>query len=409
LGFGPVQRALSQSPSPPAKSYLFFVTSEGSDQVALIRFGPKGSLVEHRTALKLVPGDPASQPDVHVAGDGKIHLLSSAHGFPDSDLVTGPRDVAVAPDGRAYYVSTTHGFAGGELLKVRIAADSSHRESQPPDTVEGREPLAALPGAIQVSPDGGYAWVTNAAGRDGALTGWVTVVYLGSMVEVARIQTCREPVGSRLTANGSMHYSACRQDDMLVEIDAQAMKISRQLPLSGPDQRRCEPTALTLAPSGSHLYVACENSGEILEIDVASWSIGRRIPVGGRPGAVGVTRDDRTLVVTDRQRQEVTLFDVRSGDVRARIASPMAGGPVAALLALGTDSWPLITALGMRPGTRVPMSVAMSPDDRYAFVAISRLGLLPGAVEVIDLAALKLVATIDVGPQAGGIAFWKME
>ena len=33
----------------------------------------------------------------------------------------------------------------------------------------------------------------------------------------------------------------------------------------------------------------------------------------------------------------------------------------------------------------------------------------PGSVEVIDLNKIKLVAQQDIGKQAGGIAFWKME
>jgi DNA-binding beta-propeller fold protein YncE len=47
--------------------------------------------------------------------------------------------------------------------------------------------------------------------------------------------------------------------------------------------------------------------------------------------------------------------------------------------------------------------VAVSPDDRYAFVSVEGVGSEPGTVEVIDLRTLARVAAVDVGQMAGGI------
>ena len=186
------------------------------------------------------------------------------------------------------------------------------------------------------------------------------------------------------------------------------MKVSRRLALGG-GSASCSPIGAEPNADGSRIYVACEHSGEVLEIDAASWSVIRRITVGGAPGAFALTRDGRLLVVADRTRQAVALIDLGSGTERARIATRMMSGPVALLLTLGSDSWPLIAGLARWPGSRLPINIALSPDDRYAFVTISRLGLLPGAVEVVDLAATKAVETVDVGPKAVGIGFWKMQ
>jgi hypothetical protein len=51
----------------------------------------------------------------------------------------------------------------------------------------------------------------------------------------------------------------------------------------------------------------------------------------------------------------------------------------------------------------------VSPDDRYAFISVEGIGIEPGTVEMIDLQTLKIVASVDVAPQAGGIDFYKME
>ncbi len=64
----------------------------------------------------------------------------------------------------------------------------------------------------------------------------------------------------------------------------------------------------------------------------------------------------------------------------------------------------------MLPTTRkVASGVAISPDDRYAFVTVEGIGSEPGTVDIIDLARATKVASVDVGQQAGGIDFWKTE
>ena len=58
---------------------------------------------------------------------------------------------------------------------------------------------------------------------------------------------------------------------------------------------------------------------------------------------------------------------------------------------------------------RVVHGIAVTGDDRYAFVTVEGVASEPGTVEVIDLAALKTVATLDVPPQAGGVDVLPLE
>ena len=58
---------------------------------------------------------------------------------------------------------------------------------------------------------------------------------------------------------------------------------------------------------------------------------------------------------------------------------------------------------------RVSHGVVISPDSKFAFVTVEGIGAQPGTVDVIDLHKLKLIDQINIGKQAGGIAFWKME
>jgi len=63
----------------------------------------------------------------------------------------------------------------------------------------------------------------------------------------------------------------------------------------------------------------------------------------------------------------------------------------------------------LKNSTNVANGIAVSPDSRYAFVSSEGVGAAPGKVDVYDLRALAKVGTVDVGQQAGGIAFWKMQ
>jgi len=87
-----------------------------------------------------------------------------------------------------------------------------------------------------------------------------------------------------------------------------------------------------------------------------------------------MTRDGR-LIATNRRDQSVSVFDVESGKELARV----------------------------RTSRRVVHGVAVSPDDRYAFISVEGIAAEPGTVEVLDLTSLTMVGSVDVGPQAGGI------
>src|SRR5258705_6377115 len=58
---------------------------------------------------------------------------------------------------------------------------------------------------------------------------------------------------------------------------------------------------------------------------------------------------------------------------------------------------------------KVLHGVDVSADDRYAFVSVEGVGSEPGTVEIIDLAALKIVASVDVPEEAAGIEFLRTE
>jgi len=360
-----------EAPSLPTRDYVAYVVSESVDEIARIRFGPAGAQVE-----RVVPvGMSLIDPD-------------------------GPHGIAIAPDQRHYFVTTAHGLPGGILWKFRTDTD------QP----VGRATLGPFPATVQVSPSGWFAWVVNFNLHGEMVASSVSVVETGEMVEVARIPTCTMPHGSRLSPDGSKHYSACMMDEMLVEIDAASFEVSRHFFLTqgkergmpGAPPRRtladagehaghdmsghgmeppapgdigCSPTWAQPSHDGSRVWVACTKSSEIVEVDVATWQLVRRIPAGDGVYNLAVTRDGRLLVATNKRGQSVSVFSTRSGEELARIPT----------------------------SRRVVHGAAITADDRYAFISNEGVGSEKATVDVIDLRALRVIASVEVGQQAGGV------
>jgi DNA-binding beta-propeller fold protein YncE len=359
----------ARAQEPPAHDYYAWVASEAVDKLQLIRFGPAGLTIERTHTVGILPTDP-----------------------------DGPHGVALSPDGNHLFVSTGHGTPFGSLWKF------STRD----DRLEGRVELGLFPATLQVSPDGYLAYVVNFNLHGDMVPSSVSVVATDEMLEVARIPTCVMPHGSRLNPQGTKHYSACMMDDELVEIDTRSLAVSRTFllrkgqergmagpmtaPASGPGAPAhdagghgmeppkpgsvsCSPTWAQPTPDGRRVFVACNKAGEIAEIDAERWTLTRRFPAGDGVYNLAVTHDGRLLVATNKRGQSVSVFDAATGKELKRLPTKR----------------------------KVVHGVAITGDDRYAFISVEGIGSEPGTVEVIDLRALATVATVDVGPMAGGI------
>jgi len=352
--------ALASSQTKPDKEYLVYVLSEAADKIALVRFGPEGARIDHEIDTGDMPID-----------------------------IDGPHGIAISPDRQFYYVSIAHGRPFGTVWKYSTKDDS----------VLGKATLGYFPATMDITPDGNFLFVVNFNLHGDMVPSSVSVVSTQTMTEVARIPTCTMPHGSRLNPQGTKQYSACMMDDVLVEIDTRALKVSRKFSLTQshthmpgmkdtgghgmeppkPGDNSCSPTWAEPSSDGASIFVACNKSSEIVEISAASWKIVRRIPA--QPGVynLDITHDGRRLIATNKRDQSVSIYDLKSGRELARVPTKR----------------------------KVLHGVVISPDDLYAFITVEGVGSEPGTVEVIDLATLKTVATLDVGAAAAGIDFFK--
>ena len=347
--------------------YYVYVGAESADLLHRIRFGPEGAVLDRTIAV----GEMAAETE-------------------------GPHGLNLSADGRFLFMTTGHGVPDGKLWKFHAG----------PDTLVG-DPigLGYFPATLDLTPDGLYAFVANFNLHGEMVPSTISVVYTPDMIEVEQVETCIMPHGARMDRGGTHLYSACMMDDQIVEIDTRTFEVSRRFsvaagaegPLPAADAPAehaadaphaaghppptCSPTWVAPARAGHSLFVACNRGARILEIDRAAWSLVRVLETGPGPYNLALTPDDRILVATLKTGAAVQFFDTRTG-------RPLGEAP---------------------SSTTVTHGVVVSPDGRYAFVSVEGVGAEPGKVDVFDLRTFGRVAEVEVGQQAGGIVFWKME
>jgi DNA-binding beta-propeller fold protein YncE len=390
----PATRAATR-PAAPTQTYWVYVGAESADQIHRIKFGPGGAVVEKSIAI----GELAAEME-------------------------GPHGLAISPDGKYLHMTTGHGFPDGKYWRYELG----------PDTLVGPGTLLGnFPASIDVTPDGLYAFSANFNLHGDMVPSTMSVIYTPTSTEIARPVTCVMPHGSRVTRDGLFHYSACMMDDQLVEIDTRTFEVSRRFlvakgkegpldksvtmvgmaadahaghvmpgapakPVTAPvdpaqvgaaalgmkhdmTPNTCSPTWAQPSVDGKVVFVACNKADEILEVNRASWSVSRRMKTGRGVYNLAPTPDGKLLVATLKQGAGIEIFDIAAGRSVAQL----------------------------KTSTTVAHGVTISNDSRYAFVSSEGVGSAPGKVDVVDLAARRIVGTVDVAQQASGIAFWKQE
>jgi DNA-binding beta-propeller fold protein YncE len=333
--------------------YRVGVVSESGDIVTWLRPAGTGLELDHVVPVGLMPTD-----------------------------IDGPHNLAVSADGSTYFVTIAHGTPFGSLWKLDARRDS----------LLGRSEVELFPTTIGLTPDGQFAFVANSDFHgDHPRVNVVSVVHVPTMTKITEIPACDMPHGVKVNHAGTRVYVSCMHSDELLELDVATLAIRRRAPAgqahagaaaasadhaAGHAAGECAPTFVSVSPDDARLYVAC-NSGNTLQVwDAASLTKQREIPVGKGAYNVEPSPDGKLVIVTNKKDQSVSLVDARS----------------------------LVEVARVPTSKKVVHGVAYSPDARLAYISCESIGADPGAVDVIDLAGRKTVASIPVPGQPTGIA-----
>ncbi len=342
------------------RNYFVYVAAESDDTVDLVRFGPDGGELLRRIPVGILPNE-----------------------------IEGPHGVRVSPDGRHWYVSIAHGMPYGTVHKFETGTDL-----EVADTTAG-----LFPATMDISRATGFLFVVNFDLHGDHVPSSVSVIDTVSMTEIAQIEQGVMPHGSRFGPDGMLAYSVAMMSAELFEMDTMTLQPRRRMLLTGDDATtgavseadghrghsmgggNASPTWVQPAPDGRHAYVALQGLDQILEVDLAAWEPRRRFPTRKGPYNLDVSPDGKHLVVTEKTNHSVGFWDLASGTERASVPA----------------------------SARITHGVVITPDSSFAIVTVEEIGGEPGRVEFYDLETLEREAVVEVGKQASGIAFWKME
>ena len=279
----------------------------------------------------------------------------------------GPHGIQISPDGQYWYVSLAHGFPYGSVHKYKTGSDEWV------DDVK----VGMYPATIDVAGSTQLLYVVNLNLHGPLEPTDISVIETDTMTEVARVSSGVRPHGGRLSQDETAFYSVNMMDSELVETDALGFEVLRRLFLG----QNVQPSWVTRPTRNGTVFITGNNVSKIFEVDLKVWKISRIFDAPGGPYNAAVTPDGMTLVVTYKEGNAVGFWDVPSGRERSRVSTT---------------------------GT-IPHGVALSPDGHYAFVTNEGVGDDPGVVEAYMIHDAQRVGSVNVGKQAGGIAFWKLE
>ena len=347
------------------QNYYLYVASESEDTVSLLKFDKNEIEEIERITVGTFPTE-----------------------------IEGPHGITVDPNGDYWYLSLAHGNPFGKLVKYSTKTNEIIDETT----------LGLFPATMQISTVTGFLYCVNFNLHGSMKPSTVSVVDPETMTEILKIETGSMPHGSRISSDGLYQYSVAMMSGELFEIDALNLKINRVLDLenkmmghkkmdgkmmkdnkmksmSGMKHSMVKPTWVIPHPSKDVAYIAGNGSNEIIEVDLKNWKISNRISTGKGPYNVEISPDGKFLIATLKSEGTTAILDLEN-DFKSKI---------------------------IKNTTSVTHGIAISSDSKYAFVSVEGIGGEPGVVDVISLEKLEKISSVNIGKQAGGIAFWKIK
>jgi PQQ-dependent catabolism-associated beta-propeller protein len=318
---------------------------------------------------------------------------------------------------------------------------------------DGVRLLGLIVGLALALPPGAHAYTAYVSNEKGNT---ITVIDTETFEPVRTIKVGQRPRGIDLTKDGKFVLVAVGDDDTIQMIDTATGEITGTLP-SGAD-----PEFFAQDPAGKFLYVANENDNAVTIIDIDRRAQIGDVQVGVEPEGIGISPDGKILINTSETTNMAHFIDTQTRrivanvlvDARPRFAafksdgselwvSSEVGGTVSVIDPVKHAVTGKITFAipGMRNEAIQPVGINITRDGKTGFVALgpaNRIAVVNGAthqvdkyllvgqrvwhmaftpdekyllatngltndVSVIDVPALKVVKTIQVGELPWGV------
>ncbi|MBI4902786.1 MAG: hypothetical protein HY820_04075 [Acidobacteria bacterium] len=250
--------------------------------------------------------------------------------------------------------------------------------------------------------DNGLLWMTD----PGEGTNSISIIDVASRKRTGVIDLgkYRRPHSMALDAKTNRLIVTIENPNGLLLIDLNTRKIVRMFDVQGKN-----PHMAIFGPKAEWAYVSNTNSGEVAAIHLASGKV-KLIPTGKRPQGAVMTRDERTIFVTNIDSKTISRIDTAMQKVTGEIRTT--GGP--ARIAFTPDERVLVYNLQAEEGCAFadpaamkelasvtipgkPLSLSLSADGRTAFLGLQD----SDKIALVSVAERKLAKVIDTPKDAG--------
>jgi YVTN family beta-propeller protein len=238
---------------------------------------------------------------------------------------------------------------------------------------------------------------------DGTHAGFLTAIDTLAAKAGTPLAVGTAPSSLTLAPDGTTAYIANHQANAITTVDLKKWTVTT--PIAVP----CSPTQLVMTPDGATMYVDCAASSEVLPVTTKGQAVGAPIAVGagsdlvmGNQGKLIFVNADHVLQEIEVATNKVVLSHEETGNIVDISPTPSDATLVAventggALLLLNTAT--LATTTSVSVGSR-PGGLEVTHDGSRAYV----LDDSQQKLYVIDVTAAKVVATIDVSPDAASV------
>jgi PQQ-dependent catabolism-associated beta-propeller protein len=287
------------------------VSNEGSDNITIISLDTFEILNTIESGNR--PRDMHLIKDTNLllvaaSEDDTINIIDINNSKIIGNLETGddPEIFDISPDG-----------------KIAVVSNEDDNEATVIDVQTGKiirviEDVGIEPEGVNFTPDGRYVFITS----EGTNTVIVIDPWKGEIVD--EILVGNRPRRGAFTQNGEEYWVTNELGGTVTIINSKNFKIKHTIAFEKKGIRSSEITPVDFAMSndGKLAYITLGRSKHVAVVQTSNYEVIDYILAGSRVWGAAITSDDRTLIVTNGNSDDISIIDTKK---RASIKSIAVG------------------------------------------------------------------------------------